>query len=134
MFRTAIRTWSTSTSRMDYSQWGGRANNGSENFIKMFADDLTSIKGKHTFKFGGQAQYQYYNGFGRQCVSGCITFDFKHTGRPGDTNFATAGGSPIASMLLGYANTGPIDTIRYIGQQWPSYAGFFRTTGAFGPT
>lgn len=109
-----------------YSQWGGRANNGSENFIKMFADDLTIVKGKHTFKLGGQAQYQYYNGFGRQCVSGCIGFDFKHTGRPGDTNFATAGGSPIASMLLGYANSGSIDTIRYIGQQWPSYAGFFQ--------
>ena len=79
-----------------YSQWGGRANNGSENFIKMFADDITIIKGKHTWKAGAQAQYQYYNGFGRQCVSGCLTFDFKHTGRPGDTNFATAGGSPIA--------------------------------------
>jgi len=109
-----------------YSQWGGRANNGSENFIKMFADDVTIIKGKHTYKLGGQVQYQYYNGFGRQCVSGCIGYDFKHTGRPGDTNFATAGGSPVASMLLGYANSGSIDTIRYIGQQWPSYAGFFQ--------
>ncbi len=109
-----------------YSQWGGRANNGSENFIKMFADDITIIKGKHTWKAGAQAQYQYYNGFGRQCVSGCLTFDFKHTGRPGDTNFATAGGSPIASMLLGHANAGSIDTIRYIGQQWPSYAGFIQ--------
>ncbi len=90
----------------------------------MFADDLTIVKGKHTWKLGGQLQMQYYNGFGRQCVSGCITFDFKNTGRPGDTNFATAGGSPVASMLLGYANAGSIDTIRYIGQQWPSYAGF----------
>ena len=51
--------------------------------------------GKHTIKFGGQAMYQYYNGFGRQCISGCMTFDFKHTGRGlGDTNFTTAGGSP----------------------------------------
>jgi hypothetical protein len=71
-------------------------------------------------------QFQYYNGFGRQCVAGCVTFDFKHTGRPGDTNFATAGGSPIASMLLGHANAGSIDTIRYIGQQWPSAAGYFQ--------
>ena len=109
-----------------YSQWGGRANNGSENFIKMFADDLTMVKGKHTWKFGGQLSMQYYNGFGRQCVAGCITFDFKNTGRPGDTNFATAGGSPVASMLLGYANGGSIDTIRYIGQQWPSFAGFIQ--------
>jgi hypothetical protein len=111
-----------------YSQWGGRANNGSENFIKQFANDVTIIKGKHTIKFGGQAMYQYYNGFGRQCVSGCMTFDFKHTGRgQGDTNFTTAGGSPIASMLLGYASDGVAETVRYIGQQWPSYAGFVQT-------
>jgi hypothetical protein len=109
-----------------YSQWGGRANNGSENFIKMYADDLTIIKGKHTYKMGGQYQGQFYNGFGRQCVSGCLGFDFKHTGRAGDTNFATAGGSPVASMLLGHANSSSIDTIRYIGQQWPSFAGFFQ--------
>src|SRR5688572_6139834 len=107
-----------------YSSWAGPANNGSENLIKMFADDLTWVKGRHTFKFGGQYQHAYYNGFGRQCVMGCQGFDFKHTGRPGDTNFTTAGGSPIASMLLGYANSGQIDTIRYIGQQWPSFAGF----------
>src|SRR5262245_41104412 len=112
-----------------YSQWGGDANNGSENLIKMFADDLTWIRGKHTFKFGGQYQHAYYNGFGRQCVSGCIGYDSRHTAKPLatggiDTNFATAGGSPIASMLLGYANSRQIDTIRYIGQQWASYAGF----------
>ncbi len=111
-----------------YSQWGGRANNGSENFIKQFANDVTIIKGKHTIKFGGQAMYQFYNGFGRQCVSGCMTFDFKHTGRgQGDTNFTTAGGNPIASMLLGYATDGVAETVRYIGQQWPSYAGFIQT-------
>lgn len=109
-----------------YSQWGGPANNGSENFIKMFANDLTILKGQHTWKIGGQYQGQYYNGFGRQCVAGCLNFDFKNTGRPGDTNFATAGGSPVASMLLGHANNGSIDTIRYIGQQWPSYSGFIQ--------
>lgn len=114
-----------------YSQWGGRANNGSENFIKQFADDVTIIKGKHTIKFGGQAMYQYYNGFGRQCISGCMTYDFKHTGRPLptggiDTN-SLNGGNPIASMLLGYASDGVAETVRYIGQQWPSYAGFVQT-------
>ncbi|MBI2685422.1 MAG: carboxypeptidase regulatory-like domain-containing protein [Acidobacteria bacterium] len=115
-----------------YSQWGGRANNGSENFIKQFANDVTMIKGKHTIKFGGQAMYQYYNGFGRQCISGCMSFDFKHTARALptggiDTNFTTAGGNPIASMLLGYASDGVAETIRYIGQQWPSYSGFIQT-------
>ncbi len=107
-----------------YNQWGGAANNGSENLIKSFADDVTMIKGKHTIKFGGMYQGGAYNGFGRQCVSGCIGFSSLQTGRPGDTNFTTGGGSPVASMLLGYANSGSLDTIRYIGQNWPFFAGF----------
>jgi outer membrane receptor protein involved in Fe transport len=107
-----------------YSQWGGRANNGSENAVYSFNDDFSWIKGKHSFKFGGMYQASRYNGFGRQCVSGCVTFDFKETGRPGDTNFTTAGGNPFASLLLGYADNGQIDTIRYIGQQWPYFAGY----------
>ena len=44
--RTATRTWSISISPTATSQWGGRANNGSENFIKMFADDLTIDQGQ----------------------------------------------------------------------------------------
>lgn len=109
-----------------YGQWGGPANNGSENLVMMFADDITFIKGKHTFKVGGQFQRMYYNGFGRQCVAGCEGFSFLQTGRGGSTDFSVAGGSPIASMLLGYANSGSIDTVRYIGQQWPSVAAYFQ--------
>ena len=29
-------------------------------------------------------------------------------------------------MLSGYANAGSIDTIRFIGQQWPSFAGYMQ--------
>jgi len=109
-----------------YGGWGGEANNGSENTIYGFNDDFTFIKGKHTFKFGGMYQLTHYNGFGRQCVSGCAGFSFEETGLPGDTNFATAGGNPFASMLLGYADSGQIDTIRFIGQQWPYFAGYYQ--------
>ncbi|MEO8595114.1 MAG: carboxypeptidase-like regulatory domain-containing protein [Candidatus Solibacter sp.] len=114
-----------------YSAWGGQANNGSENLIKMFADDVTIIKGRHTFKFGGQYLSTFYNGYGRQCIMGCIGYSSNQTARPLpgggiDTNFATGGGSSIASMLLGYANSRQIDTLRYIGQQWPSFSGFFQ--------
>lgn len=106
-----------------YSSWGGRANNGSENTIYSYNDDFTWIRGKHTLKIGGMYQLSHYNGLGRQCISGCATFSYTETGVPGgsDTN---AGGNPIASLLLGYADTGSIDTIRFIGQQWPYYAGF----------
>ena len=107
-----------------YGSWGGRANNGSENTIYGYNDDFTWVRGSHTFKGGGMYQLTHYNGFGRQCISGCATFNFTETGRAGDTNFATAGGNPFASFLLGWADNGQLDTIRFIGQQWQYFAGY----------
>ena len=75
---------------------------------------------------GGMYQRNHYNGFGRQDIAGRGNFDFKETGFPGDTNFTTAGGSSFASFLLGYADNGGLDTIRFIGQQWPYFAGYFQ--------
>ena len=109
-----------------YTGWGGPANNGSENTVYSYNDDFTWVRGAHTFKLGGMYQLGHYNGFGRQCIAGCVTFNFKQTGRPGDTNFTTAGGNPFASFLLGYADGGSIDTIRFIGQQWPYFAGYIQ--------
>ncbi|MCC6590543.1 MAG: TonB-dependent receptor [Bryobacterales bacterium] len=110
----------------EFNTWAGPANNGSENTIYSFNNDLTWIKGKHTFKAGGMFQRNHYNGFGRQCVAGCASFSFKETGYPGDSNFNTAGGNSFASFLLGYVDNGSVDTIRFIGQQWPYFAGFFQ--------
>ena len=107
----------------DLSGWGGLANNGSENPIYSLNDDFTWVKESHTIKFGGTFQSTHYNGFGRQCVSGCAAFSYINTGVPGGNN-PLQGGASFASFLLGYANGGSIDTIRYIGQQWPSYAGY----------
>jgi hypothetical protein len=109
-----------------YGGWGGQANNGSENTVYAFNDDFTWVKGAHTIKAGGMYQLTHYNGFGRQCISGCVGFNFTETGRGGDTNFATAGGSPFASLLLGYADSGQLDTVRFIGQQFPYFAGYIQ--------
>ena len=84
-----------------YGGWGGNANNGSENTVYAFNDDFTWVRGSHTFKAGGMYQLTHYNGFGRQCISGCVGFSFTETGRGGDTNFATAGGNPFASTAAG---------------------------------
>jgi Carboxypeptidase regulatory-like domain len=108
-----------------YGSWGGRANNGSENTIYSYNDDFSWIKGKHSIKFGGMYQLSHYNGLGRQCISGCATFSYTETGVPGGTN-TNAGGNPFASLLLGYADTGSIDTVRFIGQQWPYFAGYIQ--------
>ncbi len=69
-------------------------------------------------------QRNHYNGFGQQWDAGFTNFSFTGTGRPGDANFATAGGNSFASFLLGHANNGQIHTVRFISQQWPYFAGF----------
>ena len=69
-----------------------------------------SIRGKHTFKFGGQypvcvlqrLRPPVHLGLHRLSIS-----SIRHAApRRIDTNFTTAAASPIASMLLGYANAG----------------------------
>ncbi len=110
----------------DYGNWGGPANNGSENAIYSFNNDTTYIRGAHTIKFGGMFQQGNYNGFGRQDVAGRANFSFIGTGVPGDSNFNSAGGNAFASYLLGWATDGGIDTVRYIGQQWRYFASFIQ--------
>ena len=88
-----------------YTTWGGQADNGSENTVYSYNDDFTWIKGAHTFKFGGQCQINHYNGFGRQCESGCVGFSYTETGVPGVTD-PNQGGNAFASFLLGYADSG----------------------------
>jgi hypothetical protein len=107
----------------NYSTWGGQADNGSENTVYAYNDDFTWIHGKHTFKFGGMFQINHYNGFGRQCISGCVGFSYQETGVPGGSN-PNAGGNSFASFLLGLADSGQIDTIRFIGQQFYYFGGF----------
>src|ERR1051326_3754456 len=64
-----------------YGGWGGHANNGSQNTIYGFNDDFTWIRAKHSFKMGGMYQLSHYNGFGRQCISGCAPLRFIETDR-----------------------------------------------------
>ena len=109
----------------NYTTWGGPANNGSENTVYGFNDDFTWMHRSHTFKFGGMYQLNHYNGFGRQCISGCVGFSYTETGEPGVTD-PNQGGNAFASFLLGYADSGQIDTVRFIGQQFPYFGGFFQ--------
>jgi len=108
-----------------YSTWGGQADNGSENTVYGYNDDVTWLRGRHTFKFGGMFQINHYNGFGRQCEAGCVGFSYQETGFPGGSN-PNAGGNAFASFLLGYADSGQIDTVRFIGQQFYYVGGYFQ--------
>lgn len=109
-----------------YSSWGAAATNGAGSVIYAFNDDFSWIHGPHSFKFGGMFQRSEYNGYGNETIAGQAGFSFLETGVPGNTNFATAGGNPFASFLLGWADNGQIATPRYIGQNWPYVAGYFQ--------
>ncbi len=108
-----------------YSTWGGQADNGSENTVYGFNDDFTWLKGRHSIKFGGMLQINHYNGFGRQCEAGCVGFSYQETGVAGGSN-PNAGGNAFASFLLGYADSGQIDTIRFIGQHFWYIGGYIQ--------
>ena len=108
----------------EFSQWGGSSYNGTKQPRFTVKDDVTFIKGSHTIKTGFTYDRQQANGFGQQDYGGRAGFDFKQTGVPGVTNFATAGGSSFASFLLGYAHSGRTETIRYLQQIYPYY-GFY---------
>ena len=71
-------------------------------------------------------QLNHYNGFGRQCEAGCVGFSYQETGRSAAAPIRNAGGNAFASFLLGYADSGQIDTVRFIGQQFSYFAGYFQ--------
>ena len=87
-----------------------------------YNDDFTWLKGRHTIKFGGMLQINHYNGFGRQCEAGCVGFSYQETGVAGGSN-PNAGGNAFASFLLGYADSGQIDTDAV---HWPTFLVFWR--------
>jgi len=108
----------------ELTTWGAVSYNGTKQPRFTVKDDVTFIKGSHTIKTGFTYDRQQANGFGQQNYAGRAGFDFKHTGVPGVTNFAQAGGSSFASFLLGHANSGQTETIRYLQQIYPYY-GFY---------
>ena len=108
----------------ELSTWGGASYNGTEQPRFTVKDDVTMTRGAHTLKGGFTYDRQQANGFGQQDYGGRARFSFLQTGVPGVTNFANAGGSSFASFLLGYANEGRTETIRYLQQVYPYY-GFY---------
>jgi hypothetical protein len=108
----------------EFSTWGAASYNGTEQPRFSIKDDLTISKGSHTIKTGFTFDRQQANGFGQQDIGGRANFTFRETAIPGTTTLATGGGSSFASFLLGAANSGRTETIRYLQQVYPYY-GFY---------
>jgi outer membrane receptor protein involved in Fe transport len=67
-----------------------------QNNTAQVVDNLSWIKGKHTFKFGGEYNRQNFNQFGNQYLRGGYTFNPNATESPNKT-----GGDAFADFLLG---------------------------------
>ncbi|MEX2261075.1 MAG: TonB-dependent receptor [Bryobacteraceae bacterium] len=106
----------------DYSTWNARVYDGSENFAFSLGDDLSIMKGKHTFKVGYLWERIHYNGFGQQTMGGLVRGDRRSTSVPNDNNLATGGGNGFASFLLGQGYAGGTENDRFVGQQWRSHS------------
>ncbi len=106
----------------EFSGWGATSFNGTEQPLWSIKDDLSYIKGSHTFKFGGSFQSQRANGYGQQNIMGQASFSFQGTSIPGAT--ALNSGSSFASFLLGDAASGATETNRFVAQLY-RYYGFY---------
>jgi Carboxypeptidase regulatory-like domain len=106
----------------EFSQWGASSYNGTEQPRLTIKDDLTLVRGSHTIKSGFTFDRQQANGFGQQDFAGRAGFHFNGTSVPGATTLTS--GSAFASFLLGFANSGRTETIRYLQQIYPYY-GFY---------
>ncbi|MGH9663987.1 MAG: TonB-dependent receptor domain-containing protein, partial [Bryobacteraceae bacterium] len=106
----------------EFTSWGSTAYNGTEQPQWSIGDDLSYIHGSHTLKFGYSFESQRANGFGQQNISGHAGFSFLETGVPAATGFTS--GSSFASFLLGNADSGNTETVRFVGQTF-DYHGFY---------
>jgi hypothetical protein len=106
----------------EFSNWGGTSYNGTEQPGWGIKDDLSYVRGKHTWKFGYQFQDQRANGFGQQDIAGQAMFSFLSTSVPGITTLTS--GNSFASFLLGDTYFGRTETIRAVTQYY-RYNGFY---------
>ena len=121
----SIATRTSASSPSPSSRRGAASSyNGTEQPRFSIKDDLTISKGSHTIKTGFTFDRQQANGFGQQDIGGRAGFSFLETAVPGATTLANGGGSSFASFLLGAADTGRTETIRYLQQIYPYY-GFY---------
>jgi len=63
-----------------------------------FLNNTTVLRGKHTFKFGGEIRRDAYNQIGNQFARGQFTFQRNATNNPGLSGIS---GDPFADFLLG---------------------------------
>jgi hypothetical protein len=104
--------WRSGGALFGCQRWGEGINRGQSQWMYQFGDNLSYLRGKHTFKFGFDARRDYI--LDRFASSGFITFSSTQT----SLNLAPRTGDPFASMLLGLADrvelNGPQNKVGYL--------------------
>jgi hypothetical protein len=108
----------------EFAGWGAASRNGTEQPRWSIKNDTTFVRSAHTIKTGFTFDRQQANGWGEQQIAGRAVFSFLETGIPGGTTLANAGGSSFASFLLGAADSGNTETVRYVQQIYPYYSAY----------
>ena len=90
-----------------YQQLGSPANTASDfsTSVTEIADSFTWLKGRHTFKFGGDVRWARLNVIQPPSPTGSFTFSNLFTDLPGTANT----GTPLAGFLLGQVQQFSID-------------------------
>ena len=113
-----------------------------------YFDSLSVVKGNHTMVFGFDFRAMQNNGLGETYFHGQLGFTKNFTAYSPTTTFAAtitdpasgitgANGSPVASLLLGYANAGNRQNqvnSTIIGRRFKEYRGYAQDNWALTPS
>jgi len=111
----------------DYLNWGRAEFGGSGNYLWALTDDLTWVKGSHTWKFGGIFQEDRYDGYGWHTAAGAYNFSRGATAgflANGTLDTTGASGNAFATFLLGEVGSSDITTDRYVSDRWRYYSAY----------
>jgi hypothetical protein len=99
-------TWGIpSISITGYSGFGDDSEGpyANDNNSLQFVDNFSWIRGKHSFRFGGEFRRDNFQQVGNQFARGSFGFDPEATGITGATLASRTGGNAFADFLLGYS-------------------------------
>ncbi len=107
-----------------YTGWSGSGWGADGGGDLNVTNDLSVVRGKHTFKAGFFHAYDRWDGSGQHRPNGSFAFSQLATSAPGDQSLNS--GNAFASFLLGYVSTTGLETPRFVRQQWRYWGGFLQ--------
>jgi len=117
-------------------KWGGtnyQVNNcGDSQFadnVFQINDAVSWIKGKHSFKFGGEIRMLQFNV--RRLTTGSGEFDFNSAQTSSTGNASGLGGNSVASSLFGLSDTTTLNYGNFSGVRYKDYAMYAQDTYKF---